>query len=128
MCKETQSFPLPHVEVAAELPEFEDLARRAIGLGFTVHLTHYRYHPAHTAKYPDLCQSHVQLSIIPILDEPTMCLARQNQECKGRSIVDVLEQARSFLDRYESCENLAQQSPRRRGRPPKQKPIEFPGV
>ena len=107
---------------AAELPEFEALARRAIALGFTVHLTHYRFHPAHTAEYPDVCQSCVRLAIIPILDEARSRFGSPDKgyrDVNGETIALVLAEGNVLLDRYESGENLAGERvrPRRRKKP-----------
>src|SRR5262245_56756487 len=96
-----------------ELPQFEDFARRAIELGFTVHLNHARYHPAHIA-WAKSCQSGVELTLVPIL-EHTREQFGQNRTIIGESILAVLEEGQRLIDRYAAGERLAEKTtqPRR---------------
>jgi hypothetical protein len=108
MIDETQNATSPELVFSAELPEFEAFAERAILLGFTIHLKHYRFHPVHTSDSPS-CISHVELSIIPILDEPRERCGWSYGglgDIRGETIADVVAQGRQLLDRYQSGENL----------------------
>jgi hypothetical protein len=98
-----------------ELLEFEDFARRAVALGFTVHLTHYRFHPVHTAKYQE-CRSCVRLSIIPMLDEAQSRFGG-SRDVNGDTIAAVLVEGRLLIDRYESGENVREKETRSRKKP-----------
>lgn len=101
-----------------ELPQFEDFARRAIELGFTVHLTHFRFHPAHTAWAPS-CQSGVKLSIIAILDEAKARFGSPDgnfRDVHGDTIASALAGGHLLLDRYESGENLWEDTTPARGK------------
>lgn len=107
---------------APEIRRFEDFARRAIELGFTVHLTHYRFHPAHLA-WATSCRPGVELFLAPILQHTK----EQFGDCrtfKNDTISAMLEQGQQLIDRYAAGENLAAECPppRRRGRPPRHKP------
>jgi len=107
MDEQAQPPPLPEPP-AAELLDFEDFSRRAIQLGFTVHLTHYRFHPVHTADAP-VCQSGVKLCIIPILNEAKVRFGGPDggfRDVYGETIAAVLPRGHLLLDRYESGENL----------------------
>jgi hypothetical protein len=96
---DTESF-------SPELPQFEDFARLAIELGFTVHLNHQRYHPAHTAWAPS-CQSKVELTLVPIL-EHTKEQFGQNRTIIGETMLAVLEEGQRLIDRYAAGERLAE--------------------
>lgn len=110
--------PIDKEGLAPELREFEDFAQRAIELGFTVHLTHYRFHPAHTAWAPS-CQSGVKLSIIPIIDEAKSRFGSPDgglRDVYGDTIASVVDGGRVLLDRYESGENLWEDTTPARGK------------
>lgn len=85
----------------SELELFEELAQQASRLGFTVILTHYRYHPVHTMQYPDVCQSCVCLSIVPILEEAKLRFGRL-RDVYGQSIRSVVIDGFRLLSQNES--------------------------
>jgi len=91
-----------------ELRQFEEFAQRAIELGFTVHLNHARYHPAHIA-WAKSCQSGVELTLVPIL-EHTREQFGQNRAIIGESILAVLEEGQRLIDRYAAGERLAERA------------------
>ena len=99
--------------LSPELPLFEDFARRAIELGFTVHLNHQRYHPAHTAWAPS-CQSKVELTLVPIL-EHTKEQFGELRRIVGESVLAVLEKGQRLIDRYAAGERLADPIGEQRG-------------
>jgi hypothetical protein len=107
----SNTTPIDGEGFAPELREFEDFAQRAIELGFTVHLTHYRFHPAHTAWAPS-CQSGVELTLVPIL-EHTKELFGEYRRLKGESMLAVLEEGQRLIDWHAAGERLAE--PIRRG-------------
>ena len=98
---------------ASELELFEEFARQAIGLGFTVILTDYRFHPAHTRQYPDVCQSGIRLTIVPILEEAKFRFG-SNQDLNGLSIYAVVVEGLLLLSRYEAGQILVKKPDRKK--------------
>jgi hypothetical protein len=111
----TPTTPLSGDDSKPELCQFEDFARRAIELGFTIHLNHYRFHPAHMA-WASHIRSGVELSIIPILEHAREQFG-ENRTLRKDSIAAVLEEGQQLIDRYAAGERLAQppRQPRRSG-------------
>jgi hypothetical protein len=109
----TPTTPFLGDDSTPELRQFEDFARRAIELGFTIHLNHYRFHPAHIACARCI-QSGVELSIIPIR-EHTKEQFCENWTLRKDSISAVLEEGQRLIDRYAAGERLPQptRQPRR---------------
>lgn len=85
----------------SELDDFEEFAAEALRQGFTVHLTHFRFHAEHAARYP-FCVSRIELDVIPITEEAkARCLGKrghcESRKYKGERTGDVLPLAWEFL-------------------------------